>query len=73
MANMDISSPEESEQETDTLIEDSNISGCGISWLCDPNSLCHRLLALTLMSLLGFGTYFCLDNPGALQVITCAT
>ena len=68
-----ISGTEESEQETDRLIEDSNISGCGISRICDPESLCHRLIALTLMSLLGFGAYFCMDNPGALQVITYAT
>ena len=26
-----------------------------------------RLMALILMCLLGFGSYFCFDNPGALQ------
>lgn len=65
-----IPATEESEQETNRLIEDSDVSGCGISWLCDPDALCHRLIALALMSLLGFGAYFCMDNPGALQVIT---
>ena len=30
-------------------------------------ALCHRVIALTLMCLLGFGSYFCFDNPGALQ------
>ena len=32
-----------------------------------PNALCHRLIALLLMCVLGFGSYFCYDNPGALQ------
>ena len=35
--------------------------------LTDPRSFCHRLIALILMCLLGFGSYFCFDNPGALQ------
>jgi len=33
----------------------------------DPRSRCHRLVALILMCLLGFGSYFCMDNPAALQ------
>lgn len=33
----------------------------------DPRSRCHRLIALILMCLLGFGSYFCMDNPAALQ------
>nr|KAF6478110.1 major facilitator superfamily domain containing 1 [Molossus molossus] len=35
--------------------------------LCDPSRLAHRLLVLLLMCLLGFGSYFCYDNPAALQ------
>ena len=35
----------------------------------DPRSRCHRLIALILMCLLGFGSYFCMDNPAALQVM----
>jgi len=35
--------------------------------LCHPQRFGHRMFALTLMSLLGFGSYFCFDNPGALQ------
>ncbi|XP_074154185.1 lysosomal dipeptide transporter MFSD1 isoform X2 [Sminthopsis crassicaudata] len=35
--------------------------------LRDPAHLAHRLLALTLMCFLGFGSYFCYDNPAALQ------
>ena len=33
----------------------------------DPRSFGHRMMALVLMCLLGFGSYFCFDNPGALQ------
>ncbi|XP_004704171.1 major facilitator superfamily domain-containing protein 1 isoform X1 [Echinops telfairi] len=35
--------------------------------LCDPSRLAHRLLVLALMCFLGFGSYFCYDNPAALQ------
>ncbi|XP_030898551.1 lysosomal dipeptide transporter MFSD1 isoform X2 [Melopsittacus undulatus] len=34
---------------------------------CDPRRLPHRLIILTLMCFLGFGSYFCYDNPAALQ------
>ncbi|XP_070801147.1 lysosomal dipeptide transporter MFSD1 isoform X1 [Pituophis catenifer annectens] len=35
--------------------------------LCDPQRLAHRLLVLAFMCFLGFGSYFCYDNPAALQ------
>lgn len=35
--------------------------------LCDPSRLAHRLVVLLLMCFLGFGSYFCYDNPAALQ------
>uniref|UniRef100_A0A674INW0 Uncharacterized protein n=1 Tax=Terrapene triunguis TaxID=2587831 RepID=A0A674INW0_9SAUR len=35
--------------------------------LCDPRRLAHRLLVLAFMCFLGFGSYFCYDNPAALQ------
>ncbi|XP_032661396.1 lysosomal dipeptide transporter MFSD1 isoform X2 [Chelonoidis abingdonii] len=35
--------------------------------LCDPRRLAHRLLVLVFMCFLGFGSYFCYDNPAALQ------
>uniref|UniRef100_H0VT06 Lysosomal dipeptide transporter MFSD1 n=1 Tax=Cavia porcellus TaxID=10141 RepID=H0VT06_CAVPO len=38
-----------------------------LSAVCDPSRLAHRLLVLLLMCLLGFGSYFCYDNPAALQ------
>uniref|UniRef100_A0A1A9VXR8 Lysosomal dipeptide transporter MFSD1 n=1 Tax=Glossina austeni TaxID=7395 RepID=A0A1A9VXR8_GLOAU len=40
--------------------------GCS-SACCNPTSSLHRFLALIFMCLLGFGSYFCYDNPGALQ------
>ncbi|GJQ70395.1 hypothetical protein Trydic_g22824 [Trypoxylus dichotomus] len=33
---------------------------------CDPRGKCHRFIALVFMCFLGFGSYFCYDNPGAL-------
>ncbi|XP_058816315.1 major facilitator superfamily domain-containing protein 1-like [Topomyia yanbarensis] len=41
--------------------------GCGSSVCCNPTSALHRFIALILMCLVGFGSYFCYDNPGALQ------
>lgn len=32
-----------------------------------PNGPGSRMIALLLMSLVGFGAFFCFDNPGALQ------
>ncbi|XP_066142142.1 major facilitator superfamily domain-containing protein 1-like [Euwallacea fornicatus] len=34
---------------------------------CHPNGKAHRFIALIFMCLLGFGSYFCYDNPSALQ------
>lgn len=42
-------------------------TGCGTSACCNPSSALHRFMALILMCLVGFGSYFCYDNPGALQ------
>ncbi|KAM7412994.1 hypothetical protein PAMA_020399 [Pampus argenteus] len=35
--------------------------------ICDPSHLLHRVVVLTFMCFLGFGSYFCYDNPAALQ------
>lgn len=35
--------------------------------ICDPSHLLHRIVVLTFMCFLGFGSYFCYDNPAALQ------
>ncbi|TRY74960.1 hypothetical protein TCAL_08667 [Tigriopus californicus] len=34
---------------------------------CHPRGWCQKLMVLFLMCLLGFGSYFCFDTPGALQ------
>ncbi|XP_014248154.1 major facilitator superfamily domain-containing protein 1-like [Cimex lectularius] len=36
---------------------------------CSPDGACFRYLGLAWMCLLGFGSYFCYDNPGAMQDI----
>ncbi|KAI4893440.1 hypothetical protein NFI96_011460 [Prochilodus magdalenae] len=38
-----------------------------MSPFCDPNHLLHRIVVLFFMCFLGFGSYFCYDNPAALQ------
>ena len=43
------------------------LTGCWAGPLCHPKKFLHRMIALTLMCVLGFGSYFCYDNPGALQ------
>ena len=48
------------------LIDTPGYSG---SFVCNPSSMCHKGMALVLMCSMGFGSYFCYDNPGALQVI----
>ncbi|CAL1273739.1 unnamed protein product [Larinioides sclopetarius] len=35
--------------------------------LCNPRKVAHRYFALIFMCFLGFGSYFCYDNPAALQ------
>ncbi|XP_072524601.1 lysosomal dipeptide transporter MFSD1 isoform X1 [Salminus brasiliensis] len=38
-----------------------------MSPLLDPGHLLHRIVVLGFMCFLGFGSYFCYDNPAALQ------
>ncbi|XP_008307403.1 lysosomal dipeptide transporter MFSD1 isoform X2 [Cynoglossus semilaevis] len=56
--------------------EDENVPGDGptpaetskpMSAVCDPSHLLHRVIVLVFMCFLGFGSYFCYDNPAALQ------
>lgn len=46
---------------------DEPLTGCGATACCNPSHGVHRFIALIFMCLLGFGSYFCYDNPGALQ------
>ncbi|PWA20255.1 hypothetical protein CCH79_00003927 [Gambusia affinis] len=41
--------------------------GRPMSAICDPSHLLHRVVVLVFMCFLGFGSYFCYDNPAALQ------
>uniref|UniRef100_A0A673GGP7 Lysosomal dipeptide transporter MFSD1 n=1 Tax=Sinocyclocheilus rhinocerous TaxID=307959 RepID=A0A673GGP7_9TELE len=58
------------EEEYEGLLdEDEDDEGVSrhLSPLCDPTHLLHRILVLVFMCFLGFGSYFCYDNPAALQ------
>ncbi|XP_018568613.1 major facilitator superfamily domain-containing protein 1 isoform X2 [Anoplophora glabripennis] len=46
--------------------EENEVKGC-FSFFCHPRGSGHRFIALIFMCFLGFGSYFCYDNPAALQ------
>jgi len=46
---------------------DDELTGCAGSFFCHPKRVGHSILGVVLMCGLGFGSYFCFDNPGALQ------
>ncbi|XP_015216457.1 lysosomal dipeptide transporter MFSD1 isoform X1 [Lepisosteus oculatus] len=52
-----------------SLSDDRDGSGPGrrMPSICDPSTLLHRIVVLIFMCFLGFGSYFCYDNPAALQ------
>ena len=37
--------------------------------LCDPRTLSHRMFILIFLAFLSFGSYFCYDNPAAMQEV----
>ncbi|XP_057694962.1 major facilitator superfamily domain-containing protein 1 isoform X2 [Corythoichthys intestinalis] len=47
--------------------EASGRTGTRLPAICDPTHGLHRLVILIFMCFLGFGSYFCYDNPAALQ------
>ncbi|XP_070367516.1 lysosomal dipeptide transporter MFSD1-like [Equus asinus] len=55
------------EEEARALLAGGPGAPSALPALCDPGRLAHRLLVLLLMCFLGFGSYFCYDNPAALQ------
>jgi len=66
--NEEIGSPIRRERTFSTMSDtEVGLSGCPGSCFCHPQAFLHRVIALSLMCLLGFGSYFCFDNPGALQ------
>ncbi|KAI3354217.1 hypothetical protein L3Q82_018751 [Scortum barcoo] len=57
-------------EERRSLLGDENEgspAGRPLSAICDPTHLLHRVVVLLFMCFLGFGSYFCYDNPAALQ------
>nr|CAH7743861.1 unnamed protein product [Callosobruchus chinensis] len=59
------SDPERIESEDNLVETDGPPPGC-FNWFCHPVGRCHRFIALIFMCFLGFGSYFCYDNPAAL-------
>ncbi|XP_046853367.1 major facilitator superfamily domain-containing protein 1-like [Xenia sp. Carnegie-2017] len=56
--------------ETEPLLDkekDKDLTGCGNTPLCNPRHRFHRYFFLVFICTLSFGSYFCYDNPGALQ------
>lgn len=47
--------------------EEEILEGCGGTMACNPYRPLHRYLILIIMCFLSFGSYFCYDNPAALQ------
>lgn len=47
--------------------DESEPTGCGASIVCDPRRGVHRYVVLIFMCFLSFGSYFCYDNPAALE------
>lgn len=47
--------------------EEEVLEGCGGTMACNPHRPLHRYLVLVIMCFLSFGSYFCYDNPAALQ------
>ncbi|XP_034024171.1 major facilitator superfamily domain-containing protein 1 isoform X2 [Thalassophryne amazonica] len=45
----------------------SRTAGSPMAAICDPSRLLHRVVVLCFMCFLGFGSYFCYDNPASLQ------
>jgi len=46
---------------------DVEVKGCGALPCCDPRKTPHRFFVLKFICFLSFGSYFCMDNPAALQ------
>ncbi|CAG9767899.1 unnamed protein product [Ceutorhynchus assimilis] len=59
---------EESHQEVEVSVRHDETC-CDKTYFlcCHPTGKAHRFIALIFMCFLGFGSYFCYDNPSALQ------
>lgn len=69
--NMTINESESSSRDpsiAERVQDDINDDKYCCSWsICNPRKSVHRYFVLIFMCFLGFGSYFCYDNPGALQ------
>ncbi|XP_061829000.1 lysosomal dipeptide transporter MFSD1 isoform X2 [Nerophis lumbriciformis] len=60
----------EAEEDDDDSIAETPASGGArrpLPAICDPAHFLHRIVVLFFMCFLGFGSYFCYDNPASLQ------
>ncbi|KAK8788969.1 hypothetical protein V5799_021255, partial [Amblyomma americanum] len=58
------SDQEGAEEQDDVVVR--RLGNCA-SAFCDPRTRAHRLIVLFFLCFLAFGSYYCFDNPGALQ------
>lgn len=57
---------EDEEREVEE-VEEQVTGFCLSSFLCNPRKTGHRFFALLFLCLMSFGSYFCYDNPAALE------
>ena len=57
------------EGESCEFSESEELEGCGAVACCNPHRASHRFMVLGFICFLSFGSYFCYDNPAALQAI----
>ena len=55
------------EGESYEFSESDELEGCGAAACCNPHQASHRFMVLGFICFLSFGSYFCYDNPAALQ------
>ncbi|XP_062521615.1 major facilitator superfamily domain-containing protein 1-like [Corticium candelabrum] len=70
MADLDERQPlvaDRADEKTESDIDEQEWNGCGPAILCDPRRWPHRFIVLIFTCFLNFGSYFCYDNPAALQ------
>ena len=61
--------PPEPEGLSTEFVESDELEGCGALSCCDPRQAPHRFMVLGFICFLSFGSYFCYDNPAALQQV----
>ncbi|XP_028418530.1 major facilitator superfamily domain-containing protein 1-like, partial [Dendronephthya gigantea] len=70
MADNEVGDRTADQNETKPLLEkepEDELQGCGSVAICNPKRRLHRYIVLVFICSLSFGSYFCYDNPAALQ------